>query len=121
MYCKINTNVMSKWAQKDHFSPELREERRKAYAEAKKRCEENRERRVIFYVVSATKEQHEHGESTYSEPYQIEGNARVYAERVRKTLGNHGHVAIEKHHEKKYHGSWEIDHDNGGSEHVDYL
>jgi len=78
-------------------------------------------KRIVFYVVSCTSEENEKGIFHYSEPYKEVKNTRTYAEKVREALGNDGHVAIEKHHEVFDHIEWRIDHDNGGSVHIDYL
>lgn len=78
-------------------------------------------KREVYYIISCTSEENQSGIFHYSEPYRELKNAKVYAKKRREFLGNDGHVAIEKHHERYERNDWQIDHDNGGAEQIDYF
>lgn len=78
-------------------------------------------KRIIYYVVSCTSEENQNGVFHYSDGHRNETNARVIAVKRRGELGNEGHVAIEKHYEIYENNEWRIDHEGGGSVHIDYL
>lgn len=78
--------------------------------------------RTVFYVIHCTSEENDNGVFHYSSPIKDEETARKVAviERTKHTLGD-GHVVVERHHEVYRDGSWCIEHEAGGTEHIDYF
>ncbi len=77
--------------------------------------------RTVYYVVSCTSEENQNGIFKYSQPFEKEINARDYAERCRKYLGNDGHVAIESHKEIFENNEWRIDPEIEAIHHIEYF
>jgi hypothetical protein len=85
-------------------------------------CYNGNMKRIVYYVISCTSDENQAGIFHYSQPYVHESSARKFALQKRERQGDkEGHIAIEKHHEVSRFNSWEVDHDGGGVEQVDYL